>query len=326
MANDAPYPWQHEQWAQMSQSAGNGRLHHATLISGQAGVGKRDFAAMMAKLLLCLEFPAQKPCGQCARCQLLQAGTHPDFTVVDWLDKATVISVDQIRKLSSQLQLTATYGPYRIAIINRADSMTAAACNSLLKTLEEPPGSCALILLSERDAALPATIHSRCQRILMPAPDSQSAIGWLQQQEIAEAEIALEFARGAPLLAATFARERDLPAIANIREQWRQFLVGEKSPAALAAESANLLDTRESLTLFMQWTTDLVKNVEFSLADGRSTSEGARIERKFFSQALQLLQQSLRFDNASLKTLAVLEGVLADIRIQRIRTRAENSA
>jgi DNA polymerase-3 subunit delta' len=327
MNTPAPYPWQLEQWSRICRSAADGRLHHATLISGQAGVGKRDFAVAMARLLLCLEFPnQQQPCGQCARCQLMQAGTHPDFTVVDWLDKSSVISVDQIRHLSSQLHLTATYGPYRIAIINRADTMTAAACNSLLKTLEEPPGSCVLILLSERDAALPATIHSRCQRLLMPAPEQQAALEWLQQQEIAEAGIALEFARGAPLLAATFARERDLAAIGNIREQWRQFLLAEKSPAALAAETANLLDTRESLTLFMQWTTDLVKNVEFSMADGRSSPEGALIERKFLSQALQLLQQSLRFDNASLKTLAVLEGVLADIRIQRIRTRAENSA
>lgn len=327
MNTPAPYPWQLEQWSRICQSAADGRLHHATLISGQAGVGKRDFAVAMARLLLCLEFPnQQQPCGQCARCQLMQAGTHPDFTVVDWLDKSSVISVDQIRHLSSQLHLTATYGPYRIAIINRADTMTAAACNSLLKTLEEPPGSCVLILLSERDAALPATIHSRCQRLLMPAPEQQAALEWLQQQEIAEAGIALEFARGAPLLAATFARERDLAAIGNIREQWRQFLLAEKSPATLAAETANLLDTRESLTLFMQWTTDLVKNVEFSMADGRSSPEGALIERKFLSQALQLLQQSLRFDNASLKTLAVLEGVLADIRIQRIRTRAENSA
>ncbi len=327
MTDSAPYPWQQSQWSQLSQSAAAERLHHATLVSGQAGVGKRDFAVSIAKLLLCLEFPKQRQaCGQCARCQLMQAGTHPDFTFVDWLEKSSVISVDQVRKLSDQLHLTATYGPYRIAIINRADTMTSAACNSLLKTLEEPPGRCALFLLSERDAALPATIHSRCQRILMPVPESAAALSWLRDQKIAEAEVALEFARGAPLLAAIFARERDLSAIGNIREQWRQFLLADKSPAALAAEAANVLDTRESLTLFMQWTTDLVKNVEFSLADGRSSSEGALTERKFLSQALQLLQQSLRFDNASLKTLAVLEGVLADIRIQRIRTRAENSA
>ena len=92
----------------------------------------------------------------------------------------------------------------------------------------------------------------------------------------------------------------------------------------MAASAASTLSTGESLTLFMQWTTDLVKNVELSIADGRLTSEGSSVERRYLSQTLEMLQQGLRLDNASLKTQAVLEGLLADIRIYRLRIHAEN--
>ena len=43
--------------------------------------------------------------------------------------------------------------------------MTTSAANSLLKTLEEPPGDALLILVADRIGRLPATIFSRCQRI-----------------------------------------------------------------------------------------------------------------------------------------------------------------
>lgn len=256
----------------------------------------------------------------------MDAGTHPDLVVVDWLDKASVISVDQIRTLAEKLSLTATYGPYQIAIINRADTMTIAAYNSLLKTLEEPPGSCVLLLLSERDAALPATIHSRCQRLLMPAPTTPQSLDWLQQQGVAMADVALEFARGGPLLALEFASQRDLAAISVVREHWKAFISEHHSPASLAAEAAKHLNTIESLTLFMQWTAEFAKNIELSLVGSRSPDEGARSERRFLSQTMLLLQQALRLDNVSLRTQTVLEGVLADIRIQRLRIRAEKSA
>jgi DNA polymerase-3 subunit delta' len=323
----APYPWQTEQWSMLHQSAAASRLHHATLLAGPAGVGKQEFALAFASVLHCMQFPATElACGQCERCALMQAGTHPDFTFVDWTDKSTVVSVDQIRRLSDTLSLTTTYGPYRIAVINRADTMTMAACNSLLKTLEEPPGRCAIFLLAERDAALPATIHSRCQRLLMPAPARPLSLEWLAQNGVTQPEVALEFARGAPLLAASFAAERDLAAIATVREHWQAFIFGDKSPSSLATEAASQLSTRESITLFMQWTADFAKNVEFSELDSRSPEQEAQSQRRYLSQTMLLLQRSLRLDNASLRTQTVLEGVLADIRIQRMRIRAENSA
>ena len=144
--SDAPYSWQQDAWQKIIRAASAGRLHHAYLVVGSSGIGKRDFAEHLSRALLCVESPDAAPCGRCPRCALNDAGTHPDINRLDWIDKARVISVEQIRKLTSQLTLTTTYGPYRVAIINKAHTMTRAAANGLLKTLEEPGAGCVLIL------------------------------------------------------------------------------------------------------------------------------------------------------------------------------------
>jgi len=321
MPTEAPYAWQQAAWQMFSQAQASGRLHHAYLIVGPEGVGKLDFAKHLSSALLCEESAENAPCGQCARCALIKAGTHPDITSLDWLDKARVISVDQVRKLTQQLMLTTTYGPYRVAVINKAHTLTRAAANGLLKTLEEPGAGCILILLANSDAGLPVTIRSRCQRILMPLPSQAASLEFLQQQGVASPEMALEFAHGAPLLARS--ADVDVGAISNVKSRFIDYLTQDYEPAALAALTAGVLGTRDALTLFLQWTTEHVKTAELSTSNGRTNSYRHPYERRFFSQALARLQYALRLDNPSLKTQTVLEGVLADIRIMRVRTRAE---
>ena len=320
---NAPYPWQQTAWDVFTQAAVIERLHHAYLIVGPSGVGKLEFAGQLANALLCNEPAGKAPCGNCPRCALISAGTHPDITHLDWLDKARVISVDQIRKLTDQLMLTTTYGPYRVAIINKAHTMTRAASNSLLKTLEEPGAGCILILLADNDAHLPVTIRSRCQRMALPPPETAKALQWLREQKIDQPELALEFAHGSPLAACTLSDEVDLSAISAVKARFVEFLTADYEPATLAAQTADVLDTRDALTLFMQWTTEHIKTAELSTPDGRTSSNRHPSERRFLSRALERFQHALRLDNPSLKTLTVLEGVLADTRIMRVRTRAE---
>jgi len=318
-----PYLWQQDAWQMFMRAASADRLHHAYLVVGSAGVGKRDFASLVARALLCSESPDKSPCGKCSRCALNAAGTHPDITLLDWIDNARVISVEQIRKLTSQLTLTTTYGPYRVAIINKAHTMTRAAANSLLKTLEEPGSGCVLILLADNDAHLPVTVRSRCQRLVLPLPEKDQALEWLESQKIANPAIALEFAHGAPLLARDRATEVDLDAISRVKSSYLDFLTLEFEPAELARLTDEVLGTRDSITLFLQWTTEHIKSAELSPSNGRTNNNRSGYERRFLSRALQRLQDALRLDNPSLKTRTVLEGVLADIRIMRVRTRAE---
>jgi DNA polymerase-3 subunit delta' len=80
--------------------------------------------------------------------------------------------IEQIRELEHTLQMRASNGRRKVAIIPDADRLVVQAANAFLKTLEEPPKDSLLLLLSALPEALPETILSRC--IVIPlAPNGQ---------------------------------------------------------------------------------------------------------------------------------------------------------
>ena len=159
----------------------DGRFVHAYLITGQEGVGKRTLAREIAKFLLCTG--EHKPCNECAACQQVQQGTHPDLLTVRAgyhvsSDQPTetgknFIIVDTIRELVAKVNEHAYEGGERIVIMEHAEKMNASAENALLKTLEEPPENVLFLLLTDTPGALLPTIVSRCRQVaLHPWPDS----------------------------------------------------------------------------------------------------------------------------------------------------------
>ena len=76
-----PLPWQQEQWLELTALALSGRLHHALLLAGPAGVGKRHFARALAAFLLC-EQKSGYACGSCRSCQQLAAGTAANASLL----------------------------------------------------------------------------------------------------------------------------------------------------------------------------------------------------------------------------------------------------
>jgi len=81
------------------------------------------------------------------------------------------IKIKAIRELIRQLSLTPGHGKFKLAIIKDADKLSLEAANTLLKTLEEPPKSVKIILLSANLKLLP-TIRSRCQMVRMEDKES----------------------------------------------------------------------------------------------------------------------------------------------------------
>lgn len=154
----------HEQPLRVLQGAlAAGRLHHSLLFSGPDAVGKRTAALALAGALNCLRPADNDACGDCATCQRIEKGSHPDVSFVT-LDK-TVIPIDTIRKVRQE----ASYFPYeghrRVFIVDPADRMSIDAQNALLKTLEEPPPSSVLVLVTARPMHLLPTTRSRCQQV-----------------------------------------------------------------------------------------------------------------------------------------------------------------
>ena len=138
------------------------RLGHAYLFYGPSGVGKKLTALQFAKALACQDTTAAA-CDRCASCHKMTTGNHPDVVVIN--PEGTSIRIEHIRAMQRQL----SYKPYEsqrtIVIIDGCESLTPPAANALLKTLEEPPETALLLLLTSKKDALPLTIISRCQQI-----------------------------------------------------------------------------------------------------------------------------------------------------------------
>jgi len=208
------YPWQYTHWQALTDQLE--RLPHALLITGEAGIGKLAFARHLAQSLLCEagDIPA-RPCGLCDACRWYLAGNHPDFRELapagdeegDEEDskakkKASVhITIDQVRELNDFVNLSAHRGGRRVTLVQPAEALNAAAANALLKTLEEPPAGAVFVLVSHQWRRLLPTIRSRCRRLPLPLPDGETALAWLAQSGLAQAQEHLAEAGGAPLAA-----------------------------------------------------------------------------------------------------------------------------
>jgi DNA polymerase-3 subunit delta' len=278
---DEHLPWHDPLWQQVQQRRAADRLPHALLLAGPTGLGKLMFARRLAQALLC-ESPAAEgnACGQCRSCRLFRAGSHPDYSVVQPEDeqksgegdlstgdtgsskkkKSKVIKIDQIRDLCAFLGYTAQYGGYKIALLEPADQLNVNAANSLLKTLEEPPGTCLLLLVAARPARLPATVRSRCQLIRFDRPSVALALPWLTARIGSDLNPAmmLDVAGGSPLVALSYAEGDRWRRRRELAESYDQTLTGRLDPI-LAAEAWTQGDLAENLRWLIGWHTDLIR-------------------------------------------------------------------
>ncbi|MEB4590354.1 DNA polymerase III subunit delta' [Candidatus Thiothrix sp. Deng01] len=216
------YPWQASVWTTLQRAIAGNHLHHALLATGEEGCGNEMFLRSLAQSLLCLHPTADGgACNQCRSCQVFAAQAHPDFISVTLLEDKQSILIEQIRELNYFLSLSRSYSPRRVAIIAPADRMNVNAANSLLKSLEEPAADTHLLLLTAQPAVLLPTIRSRCQEVRLPPPPRQTALTWLQTQELQNPpDRLLDIARGRPLEALNL----DATGVLVERQQWLRHL------------------------------------------------------------------------------------------------------
>lgn len=154
----------------------NGTLSHAYLFSGQEMIGKRTFALDLA------------------------GGMNPNVLYLDPVGSASgrTIGIDEIRRIKNFLALKPHSGEYNFALINDAHLMTEEARNALLKTLEEPPASSILILITANPESLFQTLVSRCQRIEFPAHSRKVMAEFAASRRLPlpQAGFLVEFANG----------------------------------------------------------------------------------------------------------------------------------
>jgi DNA polymerase-3 subunit delta' len=307
-------PWQQRAYAHAADALDNGRMGHALLVCGPAQLGKLAVAQRLAQRLLCRDRGADgEPCGHCRGCRLFVAGSHPDYSLVSFVFNKegtrlrSEIVIEQIRELSAKLSLTPQYGGAQVAIVNPADAINHAACNALLKTLEEPQPGRFLWLVAADPTRLPATIRSRCQKLEFRLPAHDEALAWLRAQgyDAATAGEALDAARGHPGLAVAWLRDGGLALRREVATDLAQLARGQASPAATAQRWV----ADEHAALRLRFATDLALHEATGLSGTRLTDPGrTRRLAAWFDAANRtraLLRTTVRAD------LAVAEVLLA---------------
>jgi DNA polymerase-3 subunit delta' len=254
------FPWHRRQWDLFNQYLTQNRVPQALLINGAKGLGKQQLAYSFAKALLCTQrLPTTQSCGQCSRCKLFNAETHPDFIVLSPKEDSKIIGIEGIRELIIKLALKPQFESYRVVLINPADKLNKAAANAFLKCLEEPNERTCLILLTESLSKLPATILSRCQKMTLTKPKREMAETWLAEQQVIEnSAILLNLAQDAPLLAKKYAEENILPLRQHCFSDWLNIANKQASPVEIA-EKWHKQDVSLIIFWLISWSTDLIK-------------------------------------------------------------------
>lgn len=185
--------------------ADSGRLPHALLLEGPAGIGKLALARAFAQYIHCTaRTPDGEPCGVCHQCVQHSTFNHIDTifsypvlkngrsTAVsddylpDWrsfLEKEPLadfgswqkilgnpngqpqIYVEESQQIISRLSFTSHAASCKIVIMWLPEKMNLQCANKLLKLIEEPLPGVMLIMISDAPGQILPTIYSRLQRV-----------------------------------------------------------------------------------------------------------------------------------------------------------------
>lgn len=221
MSEDLPFIGQREAWQEWLSAIGSERMHHAWLLAGPRGLGKRAFARTAAAELV--RVPGQpRP----------DIASHPDIHILEalpanedeakkkaegkpWQAKRS-ISVDQVREMIRRLATKPTLGEHRAIVIDPADELEKSAVNALLKALEEPPAGTFFLLVTHQPGRLLPTVRSRC-RVLRFAALDETELDEVIRRDMPESDsatrqAAIRAAQGSPGMALSFV-ENDLGGI-----------------------------------------------------------------------------------------------------------------
>lgn len=202
MSKSGLAPWLQTQLESLLKQRG-----HAWLLSGPSGLGQFELALALARAWLCETPTPQGACGLCGSCHAVDVHTHADLALLmpellslelGWpLDEKTQdeldskkrkpskeIKVDAAREVVSFTQFTRSRGTTKVVLVFPAERMNGITANTLLKTLEEPPGAVKFILATEAAHQLLPTIRSRCLGHAMVWPGFDEALAWLQAASV----------------------------------------------------------------------------------------------------------------------------------------------
>jgi DNA polymerase-3 subunit delta' len=281
----------------LRRSLQSGKTAHSYLFEGVSGSGRKKTALALIQALFCLSLP-DDACGVCPSCRKIDSGNHPDIHLIGPLPDKRDISIEQLRELQRDLSLRPYEAPRKACIIDPAERMSVNAANSLLKTLEEPPGNALIILVTENAGMLLSTVRSRCQLIRFAPLSPEYVQSLLERSGMASDTAALV----APMSGGSLQKALDLDneALVARREavlsRVSQLTINRIGTVFDAAEelSGNRDTTLELLDMLLSFYRDAVHlgagNTEIVNRSARSAIESIA-SRRSFPRNLELLER-----------------------------------
>ncbi len=267
----------------------------SVLVHGREGVGKVETVRALIGRLFCENATG---CGSCQSCVEAAGGNHPEVIWFDGDESFTVEAASELQEhLAYQAQRAGADGKrWRIAVVNRAERMSVAAANRLLKTLEEPPPEALLIMITAHAQRLPVTVRSRLVKFRISPPPIDLSLAWLSQSTEAEG---LKFSQSqilevlrvnayAPLAALDAMRHME---DVNLRN-WGDFF-GAKAPQTILQLAEKW--TRSDKRTIAQWVceVELELNRCYRQYYGLGSTSG-RADRWLSAVALSKIRRSLQ--------------------------------
>jgi len=162
---------------------------HAYLFVGPSGTGRREAAIAFGAALVC----PNGGCGRCSACEEALAGRHPDLEVIE--PAGASILVGQARDVVRAALRSPRAGRFQVLVLVDFD-LAEEAVPALLKTIEEPPDTTVIVVISETVPRALATVASRCLPVQFKPLDDEAIIEVLTCEGV-DATIAMSVAAAA---------------------------------------------------------------------------------------------------------------------------------